>query len=96
VIVQQEVLEWVIKERYKKLSDNFAKTNVALERLARESVKEKKRKQKITKDYNSLWWLAKCLKRKIRRLKQKQKSHPDLKVLAQVVVNMQGDKSKTH
>ena len=25
VIAQQEVLEWVIKERYKKLSDNFAK-----------------------------------------------------------------------
>jgi hypothetical protein len=98
VIAQQEVLERVIKERYKKLSDNFAKTNAAFERLARESVKEKKRKQKITKDYNSLWWLAKRLKRKIRRLKQKQKqkSHPDLKVLAQVVVNMQGEKSETH
>jgi len=91
-------LEWVIKERYKKLSDNFAKTNAAFERLARESVKEKKRKQKLTKEYNSLWWLSKRLKRQIRRLKQKQrkKSHPDLKVLAQVVVNMQGEKSKTH
>jgi hypothetical protein len=80
------------------LSDNFAKTNIAFEILAWESVKEKKRKQKITKDYNSLWWLAKRLKRKIRRLKQKKKkkSHPDLKVLAQVVVNMQGEKSSTH
>jgi hypothetical protein len=80
------------------LSDNFAKTNAAFERLARESAKEKKRKQKITKDYNSLWWLAKHLKRKIRRLKQKQKkkSHPNLKLLAQVVVNMQGEKSETH
>jgi hypothetical protein len=98
VIAQQEVFEWVIKERYKKLSDNFTKTNVAFERLAEESVKEKKRKQKITKDYNSLWWLAKRLKRKIRRLKKKQKKkpHPDLKVLAQVVVNMQGEKSETH
>jgi hypothetical protein len=96
VIAQQEVLECVIKERYKKLSDNFAKTNTAFERLAQESVKEKKRKQKITKDYNSLWWLEKRLKRKIRRLKQKQKSHPDLKVLTQVVVNMKGDKSETH
>jgi hypothetical protein len=74
------------------LSDNFAKTNAAFEKLARESVKEKKRKQKITKDYNSLWWLAKRLKRKIRRLKKKQKAHPDLKMLAQVAVNMQGDK----
>jgi hypothetical protein len=55
VIAQQEVLERVIKERYKKLSDNFAKTNVAFERLAWESVNEKKREQKITKDYNSLW-----------------------------------------
>jgi hypothetical protein len=60
VIAQQEVLERVIKERYKKLSDNFAKTNAAFEKLARESVKEKKRKQKITKDYNSLWCLAKA------------------------------------
>ena len=90
-------MERVIKERYKKLSDNFEKTNAAFERLAQKNVKEKKRKQKITKYYNSLWWLAKRLKRKIRRLKQKQKqkSHPDLKVLAQVVVNMQGEKSKT-
>jgi oligoribonuclease (3'-5' exoribonuclease) len=96
VIAQQEVLERVIKERYKKLSDNFAETNAAFEKLARESVKEKKRKQKITKDYNSLWWLAKRLKRKIRKLKQKKKSHPDLQVLAQVVVNMQGDKAETH
>jgi hypothetical protein len=98
VIAQQEVLERVIKERYKKLSDNFAKTNAAFERLAKESVREKKRKKKLTKDYNNLWWLAKRLKRQIRRLKQKlsQKTHPDLKVLAQVVVNMQGEKSETH
>jgi hypothetical protein len=96
VIAQQEVLERVIKERYKKLSDNFVETNAAFEKLARESVKEKKRKQKLTKDYNSLWWLEKHLKRKIRKLKQKQKSHPDLQVLAQVVVNMQGDKVETH
>jgi hypothetical protein len=34
VIAQQEVLERVIKERYKKLSDNFSKTNTAFERLA--------------------------------------------------------------
>jgi hypothetical protein len=91
-------LERVIKDRYKKLSDNFAKTNVAFEILAKESVREKKRKKKLTKDYNSLWWLAKRLKSQIRRLKQKlrKKSHPDLKVLAQVVVNMQGEKSDAH
>ena len=88
----------MIKERYKKLSDNFTKTNVVFERLAKESVREKKRKTKLTKNYNSLWCLAKRLKRQIRRLKQKlkQKHHPDLKVLAQVAVNMQGEKSETH
>jgi hypothetical protein len=69
VIVQQEVLERVIKARYKTLSNNFAETNAAFEKLARESVKDKKRKKKIAKDYNSLWWLAKRLKRKIRKLK---------------------------
>ena len=95
VIAQQEVLERVIKARYKALSENFAKTNANFEKLARESVKDKKRKKKITKDYNSLWWLAKRLKRKIRKLKQKQKSHPDLQVLARVAVNMQGDKAET-
>jgi hypothetical protein len=89
-------LERVIKARYKTLSDNFTETNVAFEKLACESVKEKKRKKKITKDYNSLWWLAKRLKRKIKKLEQKNKSHPDLQVLAKVIVNMQGDKSKTH
>jgi hypothetical protein len=98
IIAQQEVFERVIKDRYKKLSDNFAKTNAAFERLAKESVREKKRKTKLTKDYNSLWWLTKCLKRQIKRLKQKlkQKHHPDLKVLAQVAVNMQGEKTQTH
>jgi hypothetical protein len=96
VIAQQEVLERVIKERYKTLSDNFTETNTSFEKLARESVKDKKRKKKITKDYNSLWWLAKHLKRKIRKLKKKQKSQPDLQVLAQVVVNMKGDKVETH
>lgn len=35
--------------------------------------------------------VSKRLKRKIKKLKQKQKSHPDLHVLAQVAVNMQGD-----
>jgi ribonucleotide reductase beta subunit family protein with ferritin-like domain len=88
VIAQQEVLERVIKARYKSIFENFAKTNAKFEKLARESVKDKKRKKKITKEYNSLWWLAKRLKRKIKKLKKKSKSHPDLQVLAQVVVNM--------
>jgi hypothetical protein len=59
VITQQEVLERVIKAIYKALSENFAKTNAAFEKLACESVKDKNKKKKITKDYNSLWWLAK-------------------------------------
>jgi hypothetical protein len=84
----------VIKARYKALSENFAKTNATFEKLARESVKDKKRKKKITKDYNNLWWLAKCLKKKIKKLKEKINTHPDLQVLAQVAVNLQGDKSK--
>jgi chromosome segregation ATPase len=82
VIAQQEVLERVIKARYKALSENFAKTNAAFEKMACESVKEKKKKKKITKDYNSLWWLAKRLKRKIKKLKGKITAHPDLQVLA--------------
>jgi chromosome segregation ATPase len=82
VIAQQEVLERVIKARYKSLSENFAKTNAAFEKLARESIKDKKKKKKITKDYNSLWWLAKRLKRKIKKLKEKINTHPDLQVLA--------------
>jgi Zn/Cd-binding protein ZinT len=49
------VLERVIKARYEILSKNFAETSAALERLAHESVKEKKKKKKIVKDYNSLW-----------------------------------------
>jgi hypothetical protein len=56
-------LERVIKDRYQKLSDNFAKTNAAFERLAKESVKEKKRKEKLTKNCSSLRLHVKCLKK---------------------------------
>jgi hypothetical protein len=41
-----------------------------------------------------LWWLEKRLKRKIKKLKEKVNTHPDLQVLAQVAVNLQGDKLK--
>jgi hypothetical protein len=68
----------VIKARYKDLSENFTKTNASFEKLACESIKDKKKKKKITKDYNSLWWLAKHLKRKIKKLKAKITTHPDL------------------
>ena len=98
VISQQEVLERVIKDRYQKLSDNFAKISAAFERLAKESVKEKKRKEKLTKNCSSLRLHVKRLKKQIRGLKQKLKQNPhsDLKVLAQVAVNMQGETSDAH
>jgi hypothetical protein len=91
IIAQQEILERVIKARYKSLSENFAKTITSFEKLARESIKDKKKKKNITKDYSSLWWLAKRLKRKIKNLKEKITTHPYLQVLAQVDVNLQGD-----
>jgi chromosome segregation ATPase len=90
-IAQQEVLERVIKARYETLSKNFVETNATFESLALESVKEKKKKKRIIKDYNSLWRLAKRLKIKIKRLKARIATHPDLQVLAQVVVNLQED-----
>jgi hypothetical protein len=95
VIAQQEVLERVIKDRYKRLSDNFAQTNAAFERLAKESVKEKRKKEKLINNCSRLRLLARHLKRRIKGLKQKlkQRSHPDLQVLAQVAVNMQGERS---
>jgi hypothetical protein len=88
IIAQQEILERVIKEIYKDLSNNFAKTNATFEKLACESIKDKKKKKKITKDYNSLWWLAKHLKMKIKKLKEKITTHLDLQVLAQVAINL--------
>jgi hypothetical protein len=78
----------VIKAIYKALSENFANTNANFEKLACESIKDKKKKNKITKDCNSLWWLAKCLKRKIKKLKEKINTHLDLQVLAQVAINL--------
>ena len=78
VIAQQEVLERVIKARYEALSKNFSKTNAAFEKIARESIKDKKKKKNITKDYNSLWWLTKHLNKKIKKLKEKITTHPDL------------------
>jgi hypothetical protein len=81
----------VIKARYKTLSENFAETNAYFEKLALASIQEKKKKKNITNDYNNLWWLAKHLKRKIKKLKARIGTHPDLQVIAQVVVNLQGD-----
>ena len=96
IIAQQEILERVIKARYKTLSENFAKTNATFEKLALESIKDKKNKKKITKDYNISWWLSKRLKRKIKKLKEKINTHPNLQVLAQVAINLQGEQSKEH
>jgi hypothetical protein len=68
-LAQQEVLERVIKTRYETLSKNFAEVSSALEKLAHESIKEKKKKKKIVKDYNNLWRVAMHLKKKVRDLR---------------------------
>jgi hypothetical protein len=92
-LAQQEVLERVIKTRYETLSKNFAESNSALERLAHESIKEKKKKEKIVKDYNSLWRVAQGLKKKVRALrlkamssKHQSQTHATLETLAEVAV----------
>jgi hypothetical protein len=92
-LAQQEVLERVIKTRYETLSKNFAESNSALERLAHESIKEKKKKEKIVKDYNSLWRVARDLKKKVRYLrsqamssKHQSQTHATLETLAEVAV----------
>ena len=76
------------------LSDNFAQMNAAFERLAKQSVKEKRKKERLINSCSRLKLLARHLKRRIKGLKQKlnQKSHPDLQVLTQVAVNMQGER----
>jgi hypothetical protein len=81
-IAQQEVLERVIKARYETLSKNFSETSETLEILALVSIKEKNKKNKIIKDYNNLWWLVERLKGKMKRLKDRIATHPDLHVLA--------------
>jgi hypothetical protein len=91
-ITQQEVLERAIKASYETLSKNFTETNAALERLALENIKEKKKKR-IIKDNHRLWRLAKHLKKKIKKLKAKIATHPDLHVLAEVTQNLQVDQS---
>ena len=63
------MLERVIKTRYEILSKNFAETSATLERLAHESIKEKKKKKKIVKDYNSLWRVSMHLKKNVSSLR---------------------------
>jgi len=63
------VLERVLKARYKTLLKNFTETNASLEILAHESVKEKKNKKNIVKEYNNLWRVAMHLKKKVKLLK---------------------------
>ena len=88
------MLERVIKARYETLSKNFAETSATLEILALQSVKEKKEKKRIIKDNHRLWRLAKHLKKKIKKLKAKTTTHPDLHVLAEVAQDLQVDQSK--
>jgi hypothetical protein len=64
-------LKGLIKTRYETLSKNFAEINSYLERPAHESIKEKKKKNKIVKDYNSLWRVAQGLKKKVKALRKK-------------------------
>ena len=90
-LAEQEVIERVINTRYETLSKNFAKSNSSLERLTHESIKEKKKKNKIVKDYNNLWRVAQGLKKKVRALRKKTMSskhqaHDSLETLAEVVV----------
>jgi hypothetical protein len=85
------VLERVIKTRYETLSKNFAESNSTLERLAHESIREKKKKNKIVKDYNNLWRVAQGLKKKVRALRKKamaskHQAHASLETLAEVAV----------
>jgi hypothetical protein len=94
MLAQQEVLERVIKTRYETLSKNFAESDSALEILSHESIKEKKKKEKIVKDYNSLWRVARELKKKVRALrsqdmssKHKSQTHATLEILAEVDVH---------
>jgi hypothetical protein len=85
----------VIKTQYENLSKNFTATSAALERLALENVKEKKKKKKIVKDYNSLWRVAMHLKKKVRSLRLKAiPSRPqpqalvDLETLANAAIHL--------
>jgi hypothetical protein len=94
-IAQHEVLEKVIKTQYETLSNNFTATSATLERLALENVKEKKKKNKIVKDYNSLWRVAMHLKKNVRSLRlQAIPSRPqpqapvDLETLANVAIHL--------
>ena len=87
------MLERVIKTRYETLSKNFVEIHSALERLAHESIKENKKKEKIVKDYNSLWRVARDLKKKVRDLrsqamssKHQSQTHATLETLAEVAV----------
>jgi hypothetical protein len=87
------VLEREIKTRYETLLKNFVESNSALEILAHESIKEKKKKEKIVKDYNSLWRVAQGLKKKVRALrlqamssKHQSQTHATLETLAKVAV----------
>ena len=92
-LAEQEVLERVIKIRYETLSKKFVERNSSLEILAHESVKEKKKKDKIVKNYNNLWRVAQGLKKKVRALrkqalssKHQAQTHATLETLVEVVV----------
>jgi hypothetical protein len=76
---------------YETLLKNFAESNLALERLAHEIIKEKKKKENIVKDYNNLWRVAHSLKKKVWDLRKnamssKLQAHASLETLEKVEV----------
>jgi hypothetical protein len=94
-IAQQEVLERVIKARYKTLSKNFIETSAVVEILALESINEKKKKKRIIKDNHKLWRLAKHLKKKVRLLRlqamplrPQPQAHVDLETLENAAIHL--------
>jgi hypothetical protein len=100
-IVEQEVFERVIKTRYETLSKKFAERNSGLERLAHESIREMKKKNKIVKDYNNLWRVAQGLNKKVRDLRKKamaskHQSHASLETLAEVAVQCKEQKATSN
>ena len=94
------MLERVIKTRYEIISKNFTETSATLERLAHESIKEKKKKKKIVKYYNSLWRVSMHLKKKVKSLRlQSMSSRPqpqppvNLETLADAAIHFNDPKA---
>ena len=86
-----KLLERVIKSQNQTIRNTSDEVRDCFERLAKMHVKEQKRNKKLLNDNRKLLKMIRGLRIKLRLKNPKPRAHPDLRVLSEVVENLNED-----